>query len=92
MEKQKKENDIVLQGLRKQRDLLLSKFKQIDFSYSLKRYNEQPELAEQSRCSAVAVELLSHLDLFTTIKEKIGYLADHLQHVTLSDECVCRLI
>ncbi|CAB1418053.1 unnamed protein product [Pleuronectes platessa] len=88
LEKQKKENDIVLQGLRKQRDLLLSTFKQIDLSYSLKRYNEQQELAEQSRCSAVAVELRSHLDLFTTIKERIGYLADKLQHVTLSEDRV----
>ncbi|XP_062248977.1 outer dynein arm-docking complex subunit 3-like [Platichthys flesus] len=88
LEKQKKENDVVLHGLRKQRDLLLSEFKQIDFSYSLKLYNEQQELAEQSRCSAVAVELRSHLDLFTNIKERIGYLADKLQHITLSEDRV----
>ncbi|XP_035008304.1 myosin-13 [Hippoglossus stenolepis] len=88
LEKQKKENDKVLQELRKQRNLLFSKFKEIDFSYSLKRYNDQQELAEQSRCSAVAVELRSHLDMFTTIKERVEYLADKLQHVTLSEDRV----
>ena len=46
-------------------------------------YSEQKELAEQSRCCSSVVELRSHLDLFNTIKERIEYLADKLQHVTL---------